>query len=95
MGRGDFYLLEAQAGLGGEGQEIDFRCSFSPGYLAASQTHLSTTLQQDSLLPSSSLGSPHHCILLPHHQNPTGTHKSLENHPENTKHQGGAGELRG
>ena len=26
MGRGDFYLLEAQAGLGGEGQEIDFRC---------------------------------------------------------------------
>ena len=27
MGRGDFHLLEAQAGLGSEGQETDFRCS--------------------------------------------------------------------
>ena len=26
MGRGGFHLLEAQAGLGGEGQETDFRC---------------------------------------------------------------------
>ena len=26
MGRGDFHLLEAQAGLGSEGQETDFTC---------------------------------------------------------------------
>ena len=26
MGRGDFHLLEAKAGLGSEGQETDFTC---------------------------------------------------------------------
>ena len=26
MGKGVLYLLEARAGLGGEGQETDFRC---------------------------------------------------------------------
>ena len=70
------------------------RPKLSPGYLAVSKSHLSTTLQQDSLLPSSRLGSPHHCPLLPHHQNPTGTHRSLQSHAENTKHLQGAGELR-
>ena len=31
MGRGDFHLLEAQARLGGEEQETDFRCCSASG----------------------------------------------------------------
>ena len=58
------------------------RRSLSPGYVAASKTHLNTTLQQDVLLPSSSLGA----FCSPIKQNPTGTHRSLQSHAKNTKH---------
>ena len=57
MGRGDFYLLEAQAGLGGEGQEIDFRCCSASDLRESHPGGTCSTEASAPFCPASSPGS--------------------------------------